>query len=159
MHYVCVYVCVWWGVGQGSASALPSGLGWAQLWKTVPLGQEEPGSVVPGSPKLLWGPASIFIFEPQSVQRWEGHILGPRGLWGRRNSAQSWMSGGCVHVWGHSKLWGQLCDSVLSPLSFLTPGLYPSESPTRVVDLRRPKVETHVLRPFMVQPGSLPLFL
>ena len=85
MHCVCVYVCVCWGrgVGQGSASALPSGLGWAQLWKTVPLGREEPGSVVPGSPMFLWGPASIFISEPQSVELWEWYILGPEGALGK----------------------------------------------------------------------------
>ena len=36
-----------------------------------------------GSPMLLWGPVSISISEPQSVQHWAGHLLGAFG--------QSWV--------------------------------------------------------------------
>ena len=157
---MCVCMCVCGG-GLARDLLLLCPLGWGGLnsGRLCPLGRRSQAVWSQDLPCSSGAQPPSSSLSPRVSSAGKGTSWALGGHWGRRNSAQSWMSGGCVHVWGHSKLWGQLCDSVLSPLSFLTPGLYPSESPTRVVDLRRPKVETHVLRPFMVQPGSLPLFL
>ena len=71
-------VCVGGGLARDLLLLCPLGWGGLNSGRSCPLDREEPGNVVPGSPMLLWGPVSIFISEPQSIQCWAGHILGPQ---------------------------------------------------------------------------------
>ena len=139
---MCVCMCV---CGEGLARDLlllcPLGWGGLSTGRLCPLGRRSQAVWSQDLPCSSGAQPPSSSLSPRVSSAGKGTSWALRGRWGRRNSAQSWMSGGCVHVWDHSKLWGQLCDSVLSPLSFLTPGLYPSGSPTRVVDLRPPRLK------------------
>ena len=91
-----ICVCGGGGVGQGSASALPSGLGWAQLWKIVPLGQGGARQCGPGISHAPLGPSlHLHLWAPEHPVLGRAHP-GPSGGAGEGGTQQK--SGWVVDV-------------------------------------------------------------